>query len=237
MFWEEASKCMTDKVPDQKEEPYPVFFNIDEFGNLNRVNQIRKNLSILRKYRVRTAIYFQYKSQAAEQYTKEEMDAFFSVKTKLVYTQANIEDANYFSPIFGQTTKSYKTKQNNSRRTDTNYSQHLQKLPLVSPDDLMDLKPSECLISISGKRAIKASRNYYYKNSDYSQILKHEIDFLSDSNLPNQNAIMPKVETAKFLEEDMAIEALNQRAKDKRNDKRNNGHDTASQTEPFNADI
>ena len=80
MFFEEASKAMTDRRPNLEKEPYPVFFNIDEFGNLPPIHQIRKNLTIMRKFRVRIAIYFQYKDMAGSHYTDKELKAFFNTK-------------------------------------------------------------------------------------------------------------------------------------------------------------
>ena len=192
MFWEDASSKMTNNVP-KEDEPYPVFFNIDEAGNLNRLNTIRRNLNILRKFRVRCAIYFQFKDQAGDHYTKDELKSFFNCKTKLVYTQSDTDDAEYVSKEFGQRTVKSNTKSRKAWSMEGNDNEQLLAKPLITADHIKRLSEKIALVSINGRYGIKVHKNYYYKDREMKHYIQYEVDSKNDVWIPAQTPIFPVV--------------------------------------------
>ena len=195
MFWEEISAVLMQKVPDTKEEPYPVLFNIDEFGNSGRLDRIRKNLTTLRKYRVRSIIYLQYKDQVGQDFTREEAHAFNSIPNKvLLSATGSIDDAKYFSDLFGQKTIKYHTKSNKAMRFEENTNEHYHKRPLITQDELMTLNDKEGLLHIAGKNPIKFKKSYYFKDRNLVKKLGKRIEPNVDSSIPEQEPIEPTID-------------------------------------------
>lgn len=53
LFWQQLIGFMTEKLPDEKHEPYALLCLMDEFSALGRLVNLKNSLKILRGYRVR----------------------------------------------------------------------------------------------------------------------------------------------------------------------------------------
>lgn len=189
MFWEDACGQLTTKEPTP--DQLSILFNMDELGNLNRLNTLRRNITIFRKYRIRAALYFQYKDQSGESYSDKEMQAFFTTKTKLVFTQENQADAEFVSKLFGKRTVKYNTKNQQAEKWLASSNEHLVEKPLITADQLKMVKLEDALISISGKHGIRAKKAYYFNDKHFKKIIKYEINLDSDNKIPVQIPIFP----------------------------------------------
>ncbi|MDA0910728.1 MAG: type IV secretory system conjugative DNA transfer family protein [Proteobacteria bacterium] len=213
IFWEEISAHLMKKVPNVESEPYPVLFNIDEFGNSGRLDRIRKNLTTFRKYRVRSIVYLQYKDQVAQDFTLDEARAFNSIPNKILLSATgSIDDAKYLSELFGQRTIKYKTKNRQSMRMEVNSNEHLQQKPLITSDELMHLEDDQGLAHISGKHGIKFKKSYYFKDRKLSKLLGEKINPDLDKHVPVQTPIEPVIDLSlmkrEMTEEEKAAKKL-----------------------------
>jgi type IV secretion system protein VirD4 len=213
IFWEEISAHLMKKVPNVESEPYPVLFNIDEFGNSGRLDRIRKNLTTFRKYRVRSIVYLQYKDQVGQDFTIDEARAFNSIPNKILLSATgSIDDAKYLSELFGQRTIKYKTKNRQSMRMEVNSNEHLQQKPLITPDELMHLEDDQGLAHISGKHGIKFKKSYYFKDRKLSKLLGEKINHDLDKHVPEQTPIEPVIDLSlmkrEMTEEEKAAKKL-----------------------------
>lgn len=105
LFWQQLISVMIKDVPDPIKEPYPLLCLIDEFSSLGRIERLRRSLKLLREYRVRCILMFQYIAQTYEKYSHDEAKAFTNIKTKIAYTTEDISDAEFISKMLGTRTK------------------------------------------------------------------------------------------------------------------------------------
>jgi type IV secretion system protein VirD4 len=165
LFWQQLMSLMIQKLPCPKEEPYPLLCLIDEFSSLGRIERLRRSLKLLREYRVRCILMFQYIAQTYEQYTHDEAKAFTNIKTKIAFAAEDIQDAEYISKLLGTRTIKVKTAsssmQINGYSESTNYS--YQASPLLRPQEIMRLPVNQSLIIKSGSSPIKACQFIWYK--------------------------------------------------------------------------
>ena len=221
MFWEEISAHLMKKVPNIKKEPYPVLLNIDEFGNSGRLDRIRKTLTSLRKYRVRTIIYLQYKDQVGQDFTIEEAKAFNSIPNKILLSATgSIDDAKYFSDLFGQQTIRYNTKSRHAMRIDVNTNENIGKRALMTQDEFMQIKDNDALLHMAGKHPIKFKKASYFEDTKLKKLLGEKIDSDTDNNVPTQKPIEPVIDLSmmkkELTDEEKEIKKLEKEAKEDR---------------------
>ena len=211
MFWEELTYQMTLNEP-KKDEPYAVFCNIDETGNMGRLNNLRTGASYLRKYRLRITYYFQYFRQSGDLYSDKEMAAFLNTKTKILFTPSDDHDIEAISKMSGRTTKKYRTKSRQTGSTHATVTEHFEKRNLLEYNDIKYMSENRLLIQVDAKYTIKATKKYYFKDIQYKGVRTLEVDYEFDNALPIQAAILPKIlnpiEVDGPLEDDLRLQAL-----------------------------
>ncbi len=156
---------MIKKVPNAKEEPYPLLCLIDEFSSLGRIERLRRSLKLLREYRVHCVLMLQYIAQTYEQYTQDEAKAFTNIKTKIAFASEDIHDAEYISKLLGTRTikvnAGSSSNQKHGHSVSTSYS--YQAVPLLRPDEVMRLPAEINLIMRTGFAPVKAGHFVWYK--------------------------------------------------------------------------
>lgn len=166
IFWEQLIANMIKDVPDIRTEPNRVLCLIDEFSSLRRIEELRQSLKLLREYRVRCVLMVQYIAQTFEKYSHDEAKAFTNIKTKITFTQDSIEDAEYISKLLGTKTKRITTGSTShqvERGTQVSKNYSYQSVPLMRPEEIMRLKPSDAIIIRSGYAPVKAKQCIWYK--------------------------------------------------------------------------
>ncbi|CAM4500269.1 MAG: hypothetical protein LEGION0403_FIIPPAGN_01784 [Legionella sp.] len=182
LFWQQVISAMIKEVPDPIKEPYPLLCLIDEFSSLGRIERLRRSLKLLREYRVRCVLMFQYISQTYERYSHDEAKAFTNIKTKIAYGCDDISDAEYISKMLGTRTQKVISRSiSNQANGGVNDSKNIsyQAIPLMRPDEVMRLKQSQSLIMRSGTSPINASQFIWYKEP-------------SMNNLPRTPTVVPQ---------------------------------------------
>lgn len=215
LFWQQIISAMIKEIPCPKEEPYPLLCLIDEFSSLGRIDRLRRSLKLLREYRVRCILMFQYIAQTYEQYSHDEAKAFTNIKTKIAYGNEDLSDAEFISKLLGTRTKkvvarSVSSQANGGISESKNVS--YQAIPLLRPDEVTRLKSDIALIIRSGSSPIKAKQYIWYKESLMKslegrasaipkQVIKQAL-FMHDKRL-KKNPIVIEEDEEVFSEEDM----------------------------------
>jgi type IV secretion system protein VirD4 len=192
MFWEEMTYQMTLNEP-KADEPHAVFCNIDETGNMGRINNLRTGASYLRKYKLRITFYFQYRDQAGDEYSAREMKAFMNTKNKLLFTPSDDDDVEYISKMSGRVKRKIQTKSRQGAWGPVTTSEHFNNENLLEFNDVKYMPDDQLLIQVDGRYIIKATKRFYFKDKKYRYLTRHEIDGDTDKQLPTQKPILPSV--------------------------------------------
>lgn len=174
IFWQQLISAMSEKIPDEKEEPYDLLCLMEEFSILGRLVNLKSSLKILRGYRVRVLIIIQYLAQVLEYYSKAEAEAFKNIKTKVSFALDSHEDAQYVSQLLGMQTKKITNRSYTSHSTSGSSSKsiQLQSLPLMRPEEIQRLKKYKCLIMRTGYQPIKAKQHRWYKIKELRSLVR-----------------------------------------------------------------
>ncbi len=181
LFWQQLISFMIQEIPNPIDEPYPLLCLIDEFSSLGRIERLRRSLKLLREYRVRCILMFQYIAQTYEKYSHDEARAFANIKTKIAYTAEDLNDAEYLSKMMGTRTKkivSRAVSMQSGGGINDSKSISYQAIPLLRPEEVMKLKSNVTLIVRAGYSPIKAQQYIWYKES-------------SMKNLPQPSTFVP----------------------------------------------
>lgn len=165
LFWQQLISSMIKDIPDPIKEPYPLLCLIDEFSSLGRIDRLRRSLKLLREYRVRCILMFQYIAQTYEKYSHDEARAFTNIKTKVAYTTEDLNDAEFISKMLGTRTKRIVTYSSSSQSQGAGRSKNVayQAIPLLRPEDVMKMPAHITLILRAGFSPVKAQQWIWYK--------------------------------------------------------------------------
>ena len=141
LFWQQLISEMVREIPNPIDEPYSLLCLIDEFSSLGRLERVRRSLKLLREYRVRCVLMFQYIAQTYEKYSHDEAKAFVNIKTKVAYTTEDISDAEFISKMLGTRTKRVTTRSVSNQQQGSSDSKNVsyQAIPLLRPDEVMKM--------------------------------------------------------------------------------------------------
>jgi type IV secretion system protein VirD4 len=168
LFWQQLISVMVMRIPDPVDEPYPLLCLIDEFSSLGRIERLRRSLKLLREYRVRCVLMFQYIAQTYEKYSHDEAKAFTNIKTKIAYGSEDNSDAEFISKMLGTRTKKVVTRAvSNQTGGNISASKNIsyQAIPLLRPEEVMKLPSDISLIIRTGSPPVKAKQYIWYKES------------------------------------------------------------------------
>lgn len=167
LFWQQLISTMIREIPDPVKEPYPLLCLIDEFSSLGRIERLRRSLKLLREYRVRCILMFQYIAQTYEKYSHDEAKAFINIKTKIAYTTEDYNDAEFISKMLGTRTQKVVTWGISEQSQGMSQSKNIsyQAIPLLRPDKIMKLPLTISLIIRSGTAPIKARQFIWYQEA------------------------------------------------------------------------
>ena len=172
LFWQQLISTMIRKIPDPIDEPYGLLCLMDEFTSLGRIERLRRSLKLLREYRVRCILMFQYIAQTYEKYSHDEAKAFTNIKTKIAYAAEDLNDAEFISKMLGVRTQevvSYSVStQNNSGSHTKNIA--YQAIPLMRAEEIMRLPSHVSLILHAGHAPIKAKQYIWYEEVDMKDL-------------------------------------------------------------------
>ena len=190
MFWEDLAHQMSAHEPGE-DEPHIVFCNIDETGNMGRIDTLRTGSTFFRKYKLRIAYYFQYTGQPGDTYSDKEMKAFLNTKTKVFFTPSDDDDIEYISKLSGKKTVRYKTKSHRPGGGAMTINEHYEQKNVLEYNDIKYLPEDKMYIQIDAKYTIKAKKKYYFNDKNYKGLEAFEVSLAEDTHLPKQTPIFP----------------------------------------------
>jgi type IV secretion system protein VirD4 len=178
LFWQQLVSEMIREIPNPIDEPYSLLCLIDEFSSLGRIDRVRRSLKLLREYRVRCILMFQYIAQTYEKYSHDEAKAFVNIKTKVAYTTEDISDAEFISKMLGTRTKRVTTRSVSNQQQGSSDSKNVsyQAIPLLRPDEVMKMSPKVSLVMRSGVAPVKAEQFIWYKQHEMKHLVMDEVD-------------------------------------------------------------
>ncbi|RAP36665.1 hypothetical protein B1207_07635 [Legionella quinlivanii] len=167
LFWQQLISAMIREIPDPKKEPYPLLCLIDEFSSLGRIERLRRSLKLLREYRVRCILMFQYIAQTYEKYSQDEAKAFTNIKTKVAFTTEDLGDAEFISKMLGTKTQRVANESTSLQAQGicNSHGKNYQAVPLMRPEAIMKIPAENTLIMRSGFPSVKASQFIWYKET------------------------------------------------------------------------
>ncbi|RAP34632.1 hypothetical protein B1207_15220 [Legionella quinlivanii] len=165
LFWQQLISAMIREIPDLKKEPYPLLCLIDEFSSLGRIERLRRSLKLLREYRVRCILMFQYIAQTYEKYSQDEAKAFTNIKTKVAFTTEDLGDAEFISKMLGTKTQRVANESTSlqAQGISNSHGKNYQAVPLMRPEAIMKIPAENTLIMRSGFPSVKAEQFIWYK--------------------------------------------------------------------------
>ena len=155
------SACFEYCLQHHGKNALPVFFFLDEFGNLGRINNFAAIATTLRKRRCSISIILQDLSQLKAIYGQHEAASIFSggMSNKLFFSALDLDTCQYLERVLGMNTV-----------YDVVYGDYSEKArtvakPLLSADEIRML-PKDKGILISGhKLPMKMKMPPYFKNA------------------------------------------------------------------------
>lgn len=134
----------------------PVFFFLDEFGNLGHINNFASIATTLRKRNCSINIILQDISQLAAVYGKEEAKGIFSggMGNKLFFSGLDLETCTYLEKVLGNSTEYEKDEDG-----------RIIGRPLLTVDQIRRLHKKKGILISGHYRPVKIKMKPYYKNS------------------------------------------------------------------------
>lgn len=150
----------------------PVFFFLDEFGNLGHINNFASIATTLRKRNCSINIILQDISQIAAVYGKEESKSIFSggMGNKLFFSGLDLETCSYLERVLGNSTEYEKDEDS-----------RVVGRPLLTVDQIRRLHKKKGIL-ISGRyRPVKIRMKPFYKSTSLLRLSnKKPVEILKD---------------------------------------------------------
>lgn len=159
------SACFAECLKSGSPDDLPVFFFLDEFGNLGYVNNISAIITTLRKRRCSISIILQELSQLEAIYGREEARTIFSggCGNKLFFSGLDLDTTVYIERVLGKNTL-YDTPFGGSDDRSRTVA-----VPLMSADQIRMLKNAEGILVSGRNRPVKLRMPAYFENPTLRQ--------------------------------------------------------------------
>jgi len=153
----------------------PVFFFLDEFGNLGKINSFENIITTLRKRNCSINIILQELSQLKAIYGHYAASSIFSggIGNKLFFAGLDVETCQYLSRALGNTTV-YDSPFVNLYPFNMGYSERRQSVakPLQSPDEIRMMKSNQAIIISDNKPPIKIKMPWFSDVPNLNKLTK-----------------------------------------------------------------
>lgn len=128
---------------------------LDEFGNLGKISKLVKATTISRSYKLNQIFILQDLAQIKAIYSQEEKNILETNSAyKVVFQQNNFDTAKRISDLIGHKTDIRLSKsEGEQRKGGTSTSSSNEAIPLVTPQDILNLDKNKCLIITQGYTA------------------------------------------------------------------------------------
>jgi type IV secretion system protein VirD4 len=168
IFYEQLAQVMTAQLPDKKTEPHSVLLLMDEFGALRRMESFL-SISVFREYRLRVLILVQELAQLYAQYGQFDAKRFINTKTRIAYTQIDLDTAKWVEAALGNQT--IRVKQASQRLVgdwlhppERSENIHYACRPLLMVQEIQQLPQNKAIILIEGQKPVYADKRPWYQD-------------------------------------------------------------------------
>ncbi len=155
--------------------PRPVYFLLDEFANLPKIEKMDTIITVARSRRIFFELVIQSYSQLDNKYTKEVADTIKgNCNIQIFIGTEDQKTREEFSKICGEVTlKTKNVSQNQSEKSDKDTTKtigtQIVTRPLIEPYELGQLPYDVNIVKIYGQPPIKTQMTQYFKNPALDQ--------------------------------------------------------------------
>jgi type IV secretory pathway TraG/TraD family ATPase VirD4 len=151
-----CSACFQYCLENYTADMLPVFFFLDEFGNIGKINNFASIVTTLRKRQCSINIILQEISQLKAIYGHHEAQTIYAggIGNKLFFSGLDLETCTYLERVLGRSTE-YEREEENSR---------IVGKPLLTSDQIRRLKKSKAVLISGNKRPVKIKMKPFFKH-------------------------------------------------------------------------
>jgi type IV secretory pathway TraG/TraD family ATPase VirD4 len=151
-----------------------VAFFLDEFGQLGRMDRLADGITLLRGYGAQLWLFVQDLSQLKAVYPR--WQSFMANTTRQFFGTADYDTARYISDALGQQTIAFETTSRSYQAghglkpgtRSSSRGEHLHGRPLLTPDEVMRLGPTQPIVMIAGEPPYRLDRLNYLADPAYA---------------------------------------------------------------------
>lgn len=162
LFYSQLFNEMMKTIP--KEQDYPVYCLLDEFGNMN-IPKFSTVITTIRKYKVSISIILQNINQLYEKYSINSAKTILNggITNKLLYSGIDNDLARELETMFG-------TKE--SLKQQANGEHYYKNESVMSASEIRTIKDSEAIYLHASKKPLKFIIKPYYRDLMYKSFSK-----------------------------------------------------------------
>jgi len=172
------------------DEPYPVLFLLDEFGEFGRMDVMRNAIATIRSYGGRFLLIVQTLAQLRADYDRDGAQIFMSnARLQLFMAPADEDTPEYVSRAIGDFTRKSRTKswQIGSGLGRSNVQEREEGARLIRPEEVRSLSSDLCVLLVQGQNPVKAHKVRYYEDSQLKTVFESQTG-------PHPEAMIPDTE-------------------------------------------
>lgn len=165
LFFQQVLDVLTRKEPNADKEIYGVLMLLDEFTALGKLNILKRNIGLLRSYKVRVLMIIQDVAQLVDTYGPYGSKSFLNVKVKLAFTQSSFEDSKYLSDLVGGKRPH---PQNNLSITSAK-DKKLKEMSLMPISSILRMSEKYALAIVQGENSLILNKAPWFLESKLAQ--------------------------------------------------------------------
>jgi type IV secretion system protein VirD4 len=151
-----------------------VLFAMDEFPRMGYMKALKEAPALQRSYNMSSILVAQDKNQLETTYGRGSFDQFMTTTDyKTIFRQNEDTTAARFSNAVGKTTRKKKSISNKDLELLGSSSVNSEGVPLILPQDFLNLKKNDIYILVSGhyERPIAAKCAWYFKDKNMVKLI------------------------------------------------------------------
>lgn len=157
--------CLRKLMNDMTRPKLPVVFMLDEFPTMGRVKAIEEGVAYLAGYGIKLWMFAQDLKQLRSVYGDKADSILANCQVKQFFGVSDFETAKYVSDLCGQTTIPVMNFSSSFGQEHSSHGDGVSSVgrPLMSPDDVMNMKQEDLLVLVQNTLPIKGAKLPYYQ--------------------------------------------------------------------------
>jgi len=144
----------------------PALFLLDEFAALGRLEAVERAMGLMAGYGLQLWPILQDMSQLKDLYGERAGTFIANAGVQQVFGVNDFETAKWLSQMMGQETTGYQTDSYKPGDTPS-FSNNLTGRDLLTPDEIMQLRPENQLLRVQGQATSVAQKLRYYADREF----------------------------------------------------------------------